>query len=384
MEVKEGLAEMVRGRRLGCVLLMCSVALVLSGCPVWPQRSAAPPGVAGVDVRPVPSERLRLPPGEYLNVAWLPDGTIAVNYIADPEDVQSQRRPLKIYRLERDGTQMRELRLPQQPGCVRTDYIVNGVMADGRLLAGRNCVTGEPGDAGRSEAIAVDMATAQMTTMAPLRSYSAAVAWRPGASEGVASYAGGRCASLTAIDSSGFLPAPQPVMIDGRSWHLDTVFRPGFEFSNSPKLCQPYGRARDAQYTNDGNTIVFFASPQTIGVSGKRREDIPWNMYRASPVAGGQLLDATSIRKVLTGIGDPHGLALSQDGRWASVAGDFGRHWVGAWLTDTTTGRARLLGKGSVNTTAFSPDRRQVIATVTDRLGRLESHLEIYTLPASL
>lgn len=72
---------------------------------------------------------------------------------------------------------------------------------------------------------------------------------------------------------------------------------------------------------------------------------------------------------------------MSRDGRWVSVAGDFGRDLVGAWLIDTTTGRARLLGRGLVNATAFSPDERQVIATVTDRLGHLESHLDVYTLP---
>jgi hypothetical protein len=338
-------------------------------------------GDANVDLTPVSQERLPLPPGEYRNVAWLPDGTIAVNYVAAPEDVQRQMQSLEIYRLQPDGTEMRVIPLPQQPGCVRTHYIVEGVLPDGRLLAGRDCLTGQPRDPGQSAAIAIDLIGGHVTSLAPLGSYSAAVAWRPRSSEGVASFAGGQCDSLTAIGASGFLPAPEPVTIDGQSWHLDVVFRPGFEFSDSPERCKPYGRARDAQYTEDGQTIAFFASPGSVGVAGRQRENVPWNLYLATPAAGGRLLDPASIRKVFPGIRDPHGMALSRDGRWVSVAGDFGSDLVGTWLIDTTTGRAQLLSKGLVNTTAFSPDERKVIATVTERLGSLESHLEVYTLP---
>jgi len=358
---------------------------MLSGCVGLSQprsSTSTSRGDANVDLTPVPQERLPLPPGEYLNVAWLPDGTIAVNYVADPEDVQRQMEPLEAYRLEPDGTEMRVIPLPQQPGCVRTHHIVEGVLPDGRLLAGRDCLTGEPRDPGQSEAVAIDLIDGQVTSLAPLGSYSAAVAWRPRSSEGVASFAGGQCDSLTAIGASGFLPAPEPATIDGQSWHLDVAFRPGFfEFSGSPGLCKPYGRARDAQYTEDGQTIAFFASPGSVGISGKQRENVPWNLYLATPAADGQLLDPASIRKVFTGIRDPHGMALSRDGRWVSVAGDFGSDLAGAWLIDTVTGRARLLSKGSVNTTAFSPDERKVIATMFNRLGELESHLEIYTLP---
>jgi hypothetical protein len=266
---------------------------------------------------------------------------------------------------------------------VQTDYIVGGVLSDGRLLAGRDCFTGKPGEASRNEAIAVDLADGQVTSLAPLGSYSVSVAWRPQSSEGVASFAGGQCDSLTAIGASGFLSAPEPVMIDGHAWPFDVAFRPGFEFSDSPELCKSYGRARNGQYTEDGKTIAFFASPRSVGVAGRRREGIPWNLYLATPAAGGRLLDAASIRKVFTGIRDPHGMALSRDGSRAAVAGDFGSDRVGSWLVDTATGHARLLGKGAVNTTAFSPDERHVVAAVTERLGGLESHLEVYAVPDS-
>jgi hypothetical protein len=367
-----------RRRRCG-VLLGCVCLLLLSAYSGLTHQQSSPQ--SHLDLVPVPYQQLSLPPGEYVNVAWLPDGTVAVNYVADPENVHSQVQALQIYRLHLDGGRMRPVPLPQQPGCVRTDYIVGGTVPDGRLLAGRDCLTGKPGDAGRSAAIAVDLSSRKVTLLAPLRSFSAAVTRRPRSSEGAASYAGGQCDSLTAIAASGFLPAPRPVRIDGRSWPLDVVFRPGFEFSDSPSLCKPYGRARDAQYTADGRTIAFFASPATVGIAGRRREDVPWNLYLARAAAGGQLVDPASIRKVFTGIGDPHGMALSGDGRYASVAGDFGRDLTGTWLIDTITGRARLLGRGLANTTAFSPDERRVIATVTDRLGHLRSHLEIYTPP---
>lgn len=365
-------------------LLVFPLTLMLSGCVGLsqpPSSTSMPRDDANVDLTPVPRERLPLPPGEYINVAWLPDGAIAVNYVADPGNIQRQTQPLEIYRLRPDGSEMRAIPLPQQPDCVRTHYIVEGVLPDGRLLAGRDCLTGRPGDAGQSEAIAINFDDGQVTSLAPLGTYSVTVAWRPRPAEGVASFAGGQCDSLTAIGASGFLPAPEPVTIEGQTWYLDTVFRPGFEFSDSPDLCKPYGRARDAQYTGDGQTIAFFASPGSAGVAGKQRENLPWNLYLATPVAGGQLLDPTTIRKVFTGIRDPHGMALSRDGRWVSVAGDLGNDLAGTWLIDTTTGHARLLGKGLVNATAFSPDEQKVIATVFDRLGELQSHLEIYTLP---
>jgi len=355
---------------------------MLNGC-VGPSQAptSMSRGDANVNMTPVPQGRLPLPPGEYLNVTWLPDGTIAVNYVADPGNMQRQTQPLKIYRLRPDGTEMGAISLPEQPGCVRTDYIVEGVLPDGRLVAGRDCLTGRPGDAGHSEAIAIDLDDGQVTSLAPLGAYSVTVAWRPQSSEGVASFAGGLCDSITAIGSSGFLPTSEPVTIDGLTWYLDAVFRPGFEFSDSPALCTAYGRARDAQYTPDGQTIAFFASPDSIGVAGRTRENVPWNLYLATPAAGGRLLNPASIRKVFTGIRDPHGMALSRDGRWVSVAGDPESDLVGTWLIDTVTGHARLLGKGSVNTTAFSPDERQVIAAVFERPGSLESYLEVYTLP---
>lgn len=365
-------------------LLVCPLALMLSGCVGLSQPrspTSMPRDDANVNLTPVPPERLPLPPGEYLNVVWLPDRTIAVNYVADPENVQRQMEPLKIYRLRPDGSEMRALPLPQLSGCVQTDYIVAGILPDGRLISRRDCLTGRIGEAGHADEIAIDLANLQVTSLAPLGSYNVAMAWRPRSSEGVASFAGGQCDSLTALGASGFLPAPGPVTIDGQTWYLDAVFRPGFEFSDSPDLCKPYGRARDGQYTEDGQTIAFFASPGSVGVAGRQRENVPWNLYLATPAAGGRLLDPASIRKVFTGIRDPHGMALSRDGRWVSVAGDFGSDLVGTWLIDTATGQARLLGKGLVNTTAFSPDERQVIATVFERLGGLESHLEVYTLP---
>lgn len=367
--------------RVTLLVLVCLLLLTLSGCTGWLSTSMSGDD-ANVDLTAVPSQRLPLPPGEYLNVAWLPDGTIAVNYVADPENVQRQLLPLEIYRLRADGSGMRAISLPQQPGCVETDYLVEGVLSDGRLFARRDCLTGKIGKVLYGDDIAIDLADRQVTLLAPLGGYNAKVVWRPRSSQGVASFGGGQCDSLTALGASGFLPSPQPVTIDGQTWPLDVVFRPGFEFSDSPDLCKANGRARDAHYTEDGQTIAFFASPGSVGVGGNVREDVPWNLYLATAVSGGQLLDPASIRKVFTGIRDPHGAALSRNGRWVSVAGDFGSDRVGTWLIDTTTGHARLLGKGLVNTTAFSPDERKVIATVHERPGALESHLEVYTLPA--
>lgn len=70
-----------------------------------------------MDLRTMPSDRLRYPRGQYANVIWLSDGTITVNYVAEPENVQRRMQALEIYRLRPDGTDMRAFPLIQLPAC---------------------------------------------------------------------------------------------------------------------------------------------------------------------------------------------------------------------------------------------------------------------------
>jgi len=304
------------------------------------------------------TRRLAAPTGTLFNVAWLPDGRIYFGRAVD-----AGGRP-ETWRIPASGGTAEQLRLADQPGCRLTKYLRVAALPDGQLGLARFCSKDPPlaTDTG-----AVDPRSGRYQPLAPLGDLNpSAVVWRKGLRSGFISYTTGTCAGLAPLSRRGPQRLPGPVTVDGRSWRLDEdVFAPG------GADCTDRGRADLPVLSPDERLLYFVASPESVGVTGRARTTVPWNLYRW-PLTGAQPQELTR------GLGQSVGLAISPDGRALVFAGlrdgDFG-----LWLVDSSTRQVRRLAGGRFVSCTFSPDGRQVAAIADKDVDH--SHLDVFDLP---
>jgi hypothetical protein len=308
--------------------------------------SACAGGVTASPEGDVPMRLLAAPAGNMFNIAWLPDGRIYFGRAVEGGgDAETWRIPGS------GGTAVR-LRLPDQPGCRRTEYMRVEPLPDGQLGLTRYCSKDFPlaTDTG-----AVDPRSVRFRPLAPLGDLNpSAVTWRKGLRRGFLSWTTGSCAGIAPLTRQGPQRLPDPATLDGKTWRLDEdVFAPG------DADCTDRGRADLPVLSPDERHLYFLASPESVGVSGSfAREETPWRLYRWTLTDGrpdGQPSEMTGD------LGKPLGLGISPDGRSLAFAGQrHGRY--GLWLLDASTGAVRRLARGKFMDAAYSPDGRHLAA----------------------
>jgi len=296
----------------------------------------------------VPMRRVTAPMGDLFDLAWLSDDRLYFGRSVDPADAGTWRVPAA-------GGAGERLRLPDRPGCRRTEYFRVQPMPDGQLGLTRYCTTEYPEAADTPFATdtgVVDPRSVRFRPLAPLGDLNpVSVTWRRGLREGFVSYTTGSCAGMAPLTRQGPQRLPDPVTLDGRTWRLDEdVIGPGID-------CADRGRAVLPVLSPDERQLYFLASPESMGVSGSyAREETPWRLYRWTLTEG----RPSGQPQQLTGdLGKPQDLAIAPAGRSLAFAGQrHGRY--GLWLVDTSTGAARRLARGKIIAAAFSPDGHQV------------------------
>ena len=159
------------------------------------------------------------------------------------------------------------------------------------------------------------------------------------------------CESLLWVDDGGIRYPDIVVEGDGESWNLGSFFP---DASRGP--CTDQGRAAWPAWAPDGSAMAFFGSPESIGISGQARLDVPWNLYLLAP-------SATEARHVLEGISHARALAWSPDSRWLAFSGERGGS-EGTWLYDTRTDQTIAISPSQALTLAWSPAGDEIAATV--------------------
>jgi hypothetical protein len=205
------------------------------------------------------------------------------------------------------------LQLPTLPGCRRTEYLLPHPLPDGRLGLSRLCETQDVLK-DHFDLIAVDPASGRIERRDGLGLYNpSGVTWQADLRRGFVAYYSGICGSIAAVTGAGVQRSAGPTTLDGRAWRLDQDF-----FEPGDTDCTPRGRADLPALTGDGRRLLFVASPESVGVSGQARIDVPWNLY-LDDLPGGQ------PRAVARGFVSPTGLAMTADDRSVVVGGRRGR-----------------------------------------------------------
>jgi len=157
----------------------------------------------------------------------------------------------------------------------------------------------------------------------------------------------GICASIGWLTGNG----PEPLRISmgsgNRRWRLDEAFQ-----QSGDQDCTKLGRAEGPSWSPDGKQIAFFASPQSVGVSGWDRLRVPWQLY---------LMDPANLRphKITGDVIEPSAPAWSPDSHWiAFSATTNGRR--GTWLVDAQTGRMKSFTTILAQDLSWSPDGNQI------------------------
>ena len=334
-------------RRRGSQVATGLALLTLTGC-VLPWRTP-PPAVSVY--------RLPTPFGEYWGLAWLPNGWLVVNYEPSPED---QSPAFRLWRLRPDGTELTQLPLGNHPDCHLTKYQLSTILPDGRLSISMTCVNDRrlpPGAKPDSLHLLVyDWETgATEYLIPPGKALAGGYTWNPAMTRGLESWGSGIWTGMTWVNRQG-VEYPAFWVADGRRrWHVDAGYhRP------AGQSCREEGRAAGPAWSPDGQTIAFWASPQSIGVEGLARLDQPWHLYLMDPAE-------LQPRKVIADIEGPAGLDWSPDSRWLAFVGELPWRGDGLWLYEPATGTLRLVAKWEqeqkiLHSPVWSPDGQQIMA----------------------
>jgi hypothetical protein len=172
--------------------------------------------------------------------------------------------------------------------------------------------------------------------------------WDPTLQRGLFSHSSHICARIRGLNRDGVADFPITITHGGVPVRVD-----------GPLTAEPGGdcggeiRSDLPDWSPDGETIAFFASPQSLAKSGFSRLDQPWNLYLVSAASGGP------ARRVVQDVVEPHELRWSPDGRWLAyvTAGEDG----GGWLYSPEEGLHRFASDPLLGL-AWSPDGDKILA----------------------
>jgi hypothetical protein len=308
--------------------LLLALATLVSGAACGPD-----------DDRPTQTAPPRsvVPAGTYAGLAWLPEGRI----VTGRNDGEG---PSRLVSFREDGSELTVLDPPVVAGCRRTHYISPYSLADGRLSLTRIC--DPPVDAPVTETryalVAWDLAS-EPEVLAEIPFDGEAV-WKPDLSRGVAARSSDICATLMWVSHAGVEPWSLLVGEEAKQWKLSGEFD-----AQDVGDCRRFGRADQPAWTGAGD-IAFFASPDSLGVQGHARLDVPWDLHVVSPSA------PSAGAPVVTSIRYPRSLRTSPAGDRLAYGGFDARDTQGVWEYDVAMHRNRLVYTGDVDWLAWSPD----------------------------
>jgi WD40 repeat protein len=319
--------------------------LLLASC-VFAGGGSQSDGVRNAPRHTVPIKQAA---GFFFDVAWLTNGWMLVSYEIAPSKPGSIG---EVWRFHPDGTAFQRVALPQDATCRQTEYRFPSALPDGRFTALKTCWA--PFDVlpvAQETVVAADAASGATSILADLHNdaHPTHISWDPKLDRAIASDSSGICATMYWLSRQG-VEFPSIKIGDGtRSWRLDDPLLRDANRCGDPSL----GRAQFPQWSPDGKTIAFVASPQTIGLRDQDRLDAPWNLYVMD-------LLQQQPRALVTNIRGPSNPAWSPDSHWLAFAGDLPGKGRATWLLAASGGAPVRLTSDDFSLLTWSPDGNEI------------------------
>lgn len=322
-------------------------AITLTACGL-----SANSGDPGKDSPIAESHRIPVNTGQgYLfGLTWLTDASLVVGL--DPAPLAPGSVP-QVWRVQADGTNFSQIRLPNDPDCARTEYRDPARLSDGRIALSKLCADPHNSSAAASfNVVAYDPSTGGTAPLSALqdRVNVGGTSWNPHVAEGVGAHSSLVCANIVRVTSQGIGFFPVALGDGSHRWRLDA------EATRAPGAdCKSDGRADWPAWSPDGRTIAFFASPAAVGIEGQDRlKANDWQMYFMDP----QTLD---VKQLLAHLRSPAALSWSPDSQWLVFSG--GVSGVsGTWLFRLSTKQVQRLTSDEMDFLAWSPDGSRLAA----------------------
>ena len=306
------------------------------------------------EVREQSVSSLPLPPSGYAGLAWLTDGTLVV---ADPGRLTEDATSRLLFMSDPSTGAYTPVEA-KGDGCLAHEFLFPMALSNGSVAFLEMCSV----DHGTGHLPAEDWFLRRLPGPTDphfplllkdrLGFFPGPFSVSPSMDRALASAGDSMCGSLIWVDD-GLIEYPDIVIEDedGESWNLGSFFR-----DTSRNSCTDQGRASWPAWAPDGSRIAFFGSPESIGVSGQDRLDVPWNLYVTPP-------SATGARPILEDITHARALAWSPDSRWLAFSGGLDDQ-EGTWLFDTSNDQAIAISASEALALAWSPAADQIAATV--------------------
>ena len=295
----------------------------------------------------VPKQIMTFPTASHESIVWFPNERLFVHTTID----DSQRFFTLL------ESQWEEVVFQPDPRCeTKISYGSFMALPDGRLGLQKECIFA-PGKI-ETTLLAYDWASETLSpvVLEPLPDLATATfSWNPDMSQGVQGSGAGYLFS-TIFWLSPQEAKPMNIIVEaGRSsWSLadnywGTIHR---------EVVYDAGLADSPRWSPDGNTIVFFATPDAYGRRGTARLTSPWIIYQ---------MDSKQLQPmpIVEGIYYPFGLEWSPDGKWLAFSGreDLSDEDK-LWLFSVESQSIIPITSGDIKSIAWSPDGSQMAAIV--------------------
>lgn len=345
--------------RRSAAISVLVVLVILASC----SDGATPPTDPQASSRLVP-----INPALIGGLTWPSDGTLYIEI--DPESASSS--PSEIWTLGIEGGELEPTPLPEQRDCRQTRYHSPFLLNDGRVGVVLACdlESGAESPATYSllEFSPSDFDLQPLIARAPLGyfSFAAPVATVNAAGDEAALFVGDElCGTIALIGRDGVQPIDLTIGTPPNSWTL------GQFLESDSADCDDQGRASwPAWSPSTEGPIAFFGSPESVGISGQSRLDVPWNLYLWQP-------GTDDLQQVLQGIGSPRALSWSPDGQWLAFVGEINGQ-PGLWLLNPDTMTRVYATSDPVISLAWSPDGQRIAATLADTGEPLYRTVAVY------